>query len=108
MSQGRIKDPPATVPERAKPRDATIVVVPPSARLGPCSPPGPGREHLLDSVAPLPLDSYQPPCDPADALAGPASQREQIVPSGATVGSIIDNVRKRPAERLEIEARLDS
>ncbi|MBX3207824.1 MAG: cyclic nucleotide-binding domain-containing protein [Labilithrix sp.] len=101
MTHERIKDLPATVPERARtPRDATIVLPPPSV--------GPGGATSIDSVAPIPLDSYQPPNSGTAALSAPPSQREVIVPSAATVGSVLEHVRKAPAERLEVEARLAS
>lgn len=97
MSHERIKDLQATVPERARtPRDATIVVAPPSLV--------PNSATTLDSIVPLPLDSYQPPA----SLSSPPAPREQIVPSAATVRSILDHVRKPPADRLEVEAHVAS
>ncbi|MBX3201073.1 MAG: cyclic nucleotide-binding domain-containing protein [Labilithrix sp.] len=102
MSDERIKDLPATVPERARmPRDATIAL--PAPVFGPSS-----SSTSLDSVAPLPLDSYQPPHTGTAALSTPPSQREQIVPSAATVGSVLEHIRKPTVERLEVEARLAS
>jgi serine/threonine-protein kinase len=101
MSQGRIKDLPATVPERAKTRDATIIVpsaVPVTSTTN--------VERMLDSVVPVPLDSYQPPNTGTTVSSPP--QCEQIVPSAATVGSILDHVRKAPADRLEVEERIAS
>ncbi len=92
-----MKDVPEAVPERAKPpRDVTIALPPPSRAQTAAS---------IDSIAPIPLDSYQPPS--TGTFPSP-SQRELIVPSGATVGSILEHVRKRPADRLEIEARVDA
>ncbi|MDF2692770.1 MAG: serine/threonine protein kinase, partial [Labilithrix sp.] len=85
------------------PRDATVVV--PSATLGLQT----GVERALDSVAPLPLDSYQPPNTMGTMPMSTApSHREVIVPSSATVGSILDHVRKSSADRLEVEARIAS
>ncbi len=46
------------------------------------------------------LDSYQPP------LSG--TQREQIVPGSASSSSILEELRKKPADRLQIEARAAS
>lgn len=99
-SHGRIKDLPATVPERAKHRDATVVVSPVALEA-------PVSEPTLDSIAPPPLDSLQPYSAPP-TLSTPPSQREVIVPSSATVGSILNHVRKAPADRLEVETRVAS
>jgi serine/threonine-protein kinase len=52
----------------------------------------------------VPLDSYQPRA--ADTTED--AHREVVVPSRATVGSILDEVRKSPADRLSIEARIAS
>ncbi|MBX3261968.1 MAG: cyclic nucleotide-binding domain-containing protein [Labilithrix sp.] len=101
MSDERIKDLPANVPERARvPRDATIVLPPPAF--------GPSSSTAIDSVAPVPLDSYQPPNTGTAALSTSPSPREQIVPSAATVGSVLEHIRKPTVERLEVEARLAS
>lgn len=106
-----MKDVPQAVPERAKqPRDATIVLPGPLTSphdhvgTGQSPSPGPGSTSV-DSVAPIPLDSYQPP-NTTGTMATPSVQRELIVPSAATVGSILDHVRKPPSDRLEIEARI--
>ena len=103
----RTKDLPQAVPERAKqPRDATIAV--PVHGLVPTSQPPSfvPSSASVDSISPLPLDSYQPPN--TGTIAAPSSQRELIVPSAATVGSILEHVRQPSADRLEIEARLDA
>ena len=103
----RMKDLPQAVPERAKqPRDATIAV--PIHGLVPTTQPPSGvpSSAPVDSIAPVPLDSYQPPN--TGTIATPPSQRELIVPSAATVGSILEHVRKPSVDRLEIEARLDA
>jgi len=93
-----MKGVPQAVPERAKPpRDATIAVP-----AGP--PPSFTTCTEVDSIAPLPLDSYRPP--KAGTVGTPASQREVIVPSAATVGSILEHVRKPSADRVEVEARI--
>src|SRR5262245_54886158 len=107
------KDLPATVPERARqpilPKgDATVVISMPSASVL-------GAHTSIDTVPPMTIDSYQPQAlgsggSTAFMSAPPqlASQREVIVPSSATVASIIEQVHKRPAERLEVESRLAS
>ena len=94
------QDPPA-VPERARaPRDTTIVLPSPRPDAFPTS---------VDSVAPLALDSYQPPnIGQTVGTTTVPSQRELIVPSGATVASILDHVQKPPADRLFVEARIAS
>jgi eukaryotic-like serine/threonine-protein kinase len=103
MSHERINDAPPAVPERAKThRDATVVV--PPAALATQT----GVERALDSVAPMPLDSYQPPNTGTMPMSTPPSHREIIVPSAATVGSILDHVRTSSADRLEVEARIAS
>jgi serine/threonine-protein kinase len=91
-----MKDQPATVPERKR-ADATVVV----PAQPPILPPGT-----------TPPDSYQPEggtTTSAMASHGPGASsiapHELIVPSSASVGSILDEIRKRPAERLEIESR---
>lgn len=65
----------------------------------------PQREHTIvlpaRSVPPTTaLDSYQPP------LSG--TQREVIVPGSASSASILAELRKRPSDRLHIEARAAS
>ncbi len=94
MSEEPFKDMPATVPERAR-RSDTIAV--PAPTFG-------GNRTTLDTMAPVPLDSYQPE---ALGTTSPHS-RERIVPSTATVGSILGHVRRPSTERLEIEARVAS
>lgn len=97
MSHERLKDLQVTVPERARtPRDATIVLAPPSLV--------PNSATTIDSIVPLPLDSYQPP----GSAPSPPAPHDQIVPSAATVSSILDHVRKPPAGRLEVEAHVAS
>ena len=94
MSDEPFKDMPATVPERAR-RSDTIAV--PAPTFG-------GSRTALDSISPVPLDSYQP-----EALGNTSPHsRERIVPSTATVGSILGHVRRPSTERLEIEARVAS
>lgn len=104
-------DMPATVPERARvPRDGTIVV--PSRDAAP--PISPSPLTAIDSHAPhdsMMLDSYQPAPMRTAVASGPPeppdpSQREVIVPSTATVASILDQVRKRPADRFDVESRV--
>ncbi len=96
-SDARLKDMPATVPERARaPRDATVIL--PSPVLS--------GQTAIDSMAPIPLDSYQPQAMSTLSGAPPPSQREVIVPSQATIGSILEHVRKPAALRLETEARV--
>jgi eukaryotic-like serine/threonine-protein kinase len=109
MSRERMNDLPQAVPERAKaPRDATVVMPP----IPDTTPMGPGLERAIDSVAPLPLDSYQPPYagprSTSTSTSTPPAQHELIVPSTATVGSILHHVRKAPADRLKVEARIAS
>lgn len=94
MSDEHFKDMPATVPERARRIDQTIAVPAPSFN---------GAATTFDSLSPLPLDSYQPAPDSSSTWA-----RERIVPSTATVGSILGHVRRPSTERLEIEARVAS
>lgn len=94
MSDEHFKDMPATVPERARRMDQTIAVPAPSFN---------GAVTTFDSISPLPLDSYQPAPDSSSTWA-----RERIVPSTATVGSILGHVRRPSTERLEIEARVAS
>jgi eukaryotic-like serine/threonine-protein kinase len=59
-------------------------------------------------------DSYQPPSVFGTVLGGgpassvPATQREQIVPGSASSTSILAEMRKRPADRLDIEGRAAS
>ncbi len=99
-----MKDVPQAVPERAKaPRDATIALPGPPTSAGPSSF---ASTTAIDSVAPLPLDSYQPPY--TATVSTSASNREVIVPSAATVGSILEHVRKPSADRLEVEARIEA
>jgi len=102
---------PATVPERALRRPAAradVTIAVPSREAIPSN-----ATHI-DSVAPsMMLDSYQPAPLGTQIASGPPappdpSQREVIVPSTATVASILDQVRKRPAERFDIEARVAS
>jgi CRP-like cAMP-binding protein len=101
MGHDRIKDLTQAVPERARARDATIIV-PPSRSQTASDTRGPA------STAPLPLDSYQPPSVGTVTMTGPPTQHEQIVPSAATVGSILEHVRKPSADRLEVESRIAS
>lgn len=58
-----------------------------------------------------PGDSYQPPSvfgtvlGNGPASSAPATQREQIVPGSVSSASILAEVRKGPADRLQIEVR---
>ncbi len=93
MSQGTLKDPPPH-------RDATILVgVVPGTSSG-----------VEVGASERPLDSVPPPCPDAfgPESIGPASQREVIVPSGATVGSILSHVRRSPGDRLKVLSRVAS
>jgi serine/threonine-protein kinase len=53
----------------------------------------------------VPLYSYQPR---AGAPVGDSEDSAQIVPTAATVGGILTHIRKPPADRLELEARIAS
>jgi serine/threonine-protein kinase len=85
------------LPERAKNRgETTIAMQVPTASAPP--------SKSIDSV---PIDSYQPrPMPATDVSDAPGSFSEVIVPSRATVSSILEQVRRAPADRLEIEARV--
>jgi serine/threonine-protein kinase len=109
MSHDHPKDAPEKVPERARPTrfDATIAI------------PAPAGATSADGGSSL-LDSYQPPRSTTAEMAefaagsdqdtmnldGSGAGREVIVPSTATVSSILDHVRKTPAQRLEIESHV--
>lgn len=79
MTDDGRKEMPATVPER---RRTDTMVVP---ALG--APPPPPSAHTT-------------------ALTNPPTHREWLVPSSVTVGTVLDEVRKPPAARLVIEARV--
>ncbi|HVJ90731.1 MAG TPA: cyclic nucleotide-binding domain-containing protein [Labilithrix sp.] len=109
MSPPRIKDPNSSVPERAKPtRDATIFMPSPTLEASP--PDANGSPLLIDSLPPASTstDTDVPAGDGTGRLSAPSTQRERIVPSVATVGSILERVRKLPADCLEVETRLAS
>jgi serine/threonine-protein kinase len=86
-------------PARPRP-DRTIAIIPPSS-AGPAS-----------KRASMPLDSYHP--GPPEVEAGSvalsvlASRQGRIVPSSVTVASLLEQVKKPSAERLELEARVAS
>ncbi len=128
MSEGKSKARPpegpasdeAGVPERARRAELTVAI------------PLPVGTPLEDaSSSSLTLDSYQPqpmgtigmtsPPSGLDAMSSEratsdglatfrtrtsAREREVIVPSSTTVASILEQVRRRPAERLEVESRV--
>jgi serine/threonine-protein kinase len=85
----------------ARPRqDGTIAMIAPSSA-------GPASER-----ASMPLDSYHP--GPPEMEAGSISpsvlarRQGRIVPSSATVASLLEQVKKPPAARLALEARVAS
>jgi serine/threonine-protein kinase len=97
MSEDRLKDLPATVPERARlPRsDVTAVIAAPAMTA-------------FDGVSAAPEarsgDTHFAAPSPSAGI--PPSQRERLVPSAATVSSILDHVRCAPAERVEVESHV--
>ncbi len=79
-----MKDPAATVPDRS----------------------GLPERRRADTIAAPPLDPEAHPRDDTSPMSGiPATQREVLVPSAATVESILDELRKPPAARVEIQTR---
>ncbi len=99
MKEERTKAPQlSTVPEKKGRTDGTspaqtIVVSHPEMSI-------PGSVHP-------PADSYQPPSSRTGGMtAPPPTQREQIVPSGATVESILAQVRLSPSARIEVESKV--
>ena len=98
------------MPARAKtPRDATVFMPSPAVNGRRRRKRGP-RSSRSNSHPPANsgTDTDVPAGDGTGRLATPPSQREIIVPSVATVGSILEHVRKPPADRLEVEARIAS
>jgi eukaryotic-like serine/threonine-protein kinase len=98
MKKEKTKPEPAlsTVPDRGRAvrGDATIVV--PSAE----------QRAIPGSIHP-PADSYQPPSSRTGGLTSPpTTQRELIVPSGATIDSILGHVRLPPSQRIELESKV--
>jgi serine/threonine-protein kinase len=95
-----MKELPATVPERRRGPDG-----------GPASTgrdPAPSAGTIGAAARPpgASPDSYQP--DPAHGtiVMAPPSHHEQIVPTGASVESILAEIRKAPRDRLDVESRV--
>jgi eukaryotic-like serine/threonine-protein kinase len=93
---------PSTVPERRRGGDATVVV-PTNNRYtaAPATPAAP--------VTPATADSYQPAQNAHTSVGGsPATLREVIVPSVSPVPALLSEIRKSPADRLDIQRRAAS
>ena len=100
----RGNDLPSTIPERRRP-EATIAVAPIADGASPAPA---GARSTPEATAAAP-DSYQPPL--ASATAGMShpptfrDRRELIVPATSPTEAILAEIRKPPAQRLEVEAR---
>jgi CRP-like cAMP-binding protein len=87
---------PTTVPERKR-IDGTMI-----------APMGGPHMPLATDLGSLPPDSYQPRggAGSTDGIShNPSTLRELIVPSASPTDAILVEIRKSPAERLEIESR---
>jgi serine/threonine-protein kinase len=95
-----MKELPATVPERRRGSEGG------PASTGRDPAPSAGGVGAASPASGSP-DSYQP--DPANGtivMGPPASHHEQIVPTGASVESILVEIRKAPRDRLDVESRV--
>ncbi|MEA2747716.1 MAG: eukaryotic-like serine/threonine-protein kinase [Myxococcales bacterium] len=91
---------PSTVPDRKR-ADATVVVAPLTPDSASAIPSG-------TSVVP---DSYQPRLGSTAGMSHPpafSERRELIVPTASPLDAVLDEIRRPPSQRLDIESRAAS
>ncbi|MDB5220251.1 MAG: serine/threonine protein kinase [Myxococcaceae bacterium] len=91
---------PSTVPDRRR-ADATVVVAP-------VPPDSAGAIPSGTSVIP---DSYQPRLGSTAGMSHPpafSERRELIVPTASPLDAVLDEIRRPPSQRLDIESRAAS